>query len=93
MPRVRSKVNGNGELSKYRFCKIRGQRIFKGICEEVCVDKKCSIVRIRLDAQREKKKEANLRRRKKEIAKEQKKLDNMGVTRNILLRPEDREDV
>lgn len=94
MPRVRSKSKRSTEVveSKFRFCHITKKSVFKGICEEKCEDKNCPISRAKIDAQLKKKMKAAARRRKKKIEKEQKKLDNLGLTRNLLLKPEDRID-
>ena len=74
------------EESKFRWCPIRKLRFAKVICEEVCTNKKCPIVREKL----EKKRKDAIKRKKRKIKKEQKKLEEQGVTRNLLLRPEDR---
>ena len=75
-------VDGN-----YTVCKLTKKCVYKGVCMEKCTNKKCPIIREKLD----KKRNAAIKRRKKKLEKEQKKLEEQGgVTRNLLLRPEDR---
>jgi len=76
-------VGGN-----YAVCKLTKKQVYKGICMQKCMDKKCPIVIEKLDKKR---KEA-LKRKVKKLKKEQAKIDEEGVTRNLLLRPEDRID-
>lgn len=74
------------EESKFRWCPIKKLRYAKVICEEVCTNKKCPIVKEKL----EKKRKEVIKRKKRKIKREQKKLEEQGVTRNLLLKPEDR---
>lgn len=67
--------------SKFRWCPIRKLRYAKVICEERCMNMKCSVVRKKIEEQR-----------KKELKKEEKKFNKKGITRNLLLKPEDRKD-
>jgi len=77
-------VGGN-----YTICKITKKQIYKGICMQKCMDKKCPIVIERLE---QKHKEV-IKRKRKKLEKQQKKLEEQGVvTRNLLLKPEDRID-
>jgi len=94
MPRLRRKTERAAEVveSKFRFCKIQGLRVFIGICEEKCEEKDCPIVRVRLEKKMKRKLQARARRQKKKIEAEQKKLDKLGLTRNLLLKPEDIND-
>jgi len=93
MPRVRRSTKRTGEIveSQFRFCPTEQMRIFVGICDE-CEDKKCPISRAKLDKKIQRRLKDKARRRKKKIAAEQKKLDELGLTRNLLLKPEDIED-
>jgi len=67
-------------------------RVFVGICEKTCIDINCPIARARRDAEIQKRLRVVERVQRKKIEVEQKKLDDQGMTRNLLLRPEDRKD-
>lgn len=91
MPRVRRNIKRTDEAveSKYRFCPVKKMRLFVGICEDKCEDKKCPISRAKMDKKAKKRLQAATSRRKKKIAEEQKQFDDLGLTRNLLLKPED----
>ena len=96
MPRMRRVTKRSDSLvvheSPFRFCPIHKNRVFTVICEKKCEEKNCPIVRKRMDVELAKKIKAMEKRRRKKIEKEQKSLDELGETRNLLLKPEDRND-
>jgi hypothetical protein len=76
--------------SRFHYCTINNNRVFIGFCEERCEESRCPIVIARRNVEiKERLKRVEIKRRK-QIEKEQKKLDDLGGTRNLLLRPEDR---
>lgn len=86
MPRVRRKNVRTTKKqtkveNKFRWCPIKKLRYAKVICEERCMDKKCPIVREKLE-----------KIRKAKLKKERKKFEKEGISRNLLLKPEDRKD-
>jgi hypothetical protein len=96
MPKVRSKTErstcpiGHKE-SKYRHCKMKKGFIMpKVICEQKCDNKKCPIVKAILKEKRLEKLEKKKASQERKLVKERKKLGLEGITRNLLLRPEDR---
>jgi CelD/BcsL family acetyltransferase involved in cellulose biosynthesis len=66
--------------------------VYKGICEKKCDEKKCPTVISRLDKEMRKKLKAAEKRQRKKIEKEQQRLEALGETRNLLLKPEDRKN-
>lgn len=95
MPRVRCKSTRSGNdavESNFRWCPSQKMRVFKGICEKKCEDRKCPIALKRLDKERKKKEKAAQKRRHKKLKKEMEKWDKDGQLLNSLLKPEDRKD-
>lgn len=91
MPRVRRSAKRTGEVvSQYRFCPVDQMRVHVAICEKRCEDMNCPISRAKMEKKWRRNLQARARRKKKKIEAEQKKLDEQGLTRNLLLRPEDR---
>ena len=64
--------------SNYTFCTINGYRIHIEVCKK-CNESRCLVNKQRLKEQR-----------RKVYKKKVKKLDEAGVTRSLLLKPEDR---
>ena len=87
MPRVRRKnvrvkrTKGPKIESNYRWCPVLQFRVFKGICEERCRHYSCSVYR-----------KIRKARRDAEIERKKKELEDAGITRSLLLKPEDRID-
>lgn len=65
----------------------------KVICEQKCTNGRCPIIKAMKAEQRKKQLEKRRVAKERKLAKERKKLELEGVTRNLLLRPEDREDL
>lgn len=92
MSRVRGKTTRSDTTieSNFRWCQSQKMRVFIGICETKCEDRKCPIALMRLDKEREKKEKAAQKRRHRKLKKEMKKWDEDGKLLNSLLKPEDR---
>lgn len=82
------KVQGNNERGNptyvdgnFTVCRINNKYVYKGICMKRCTIKRCPIVRERMEIERKKKRN-----------KKRKKFEKTGITRNLLLKPEDRKN-
>lgn len=65
--------------SDFVFCQIEGMRFHRSICQEKCNNIRCAFVRKRNRAAIEAK-----------IEEEIKVMEDEGITRSLLLKPEDR---
>ena len=68
--------------SNFVYCSFENIRLYRGICEEKCTNTKCAFVRNRNRAAIEAK-----------IDEEIKVMEDEGITRSLLLKPEDRKKV